>query len=170
MVRKGFDESIRGFDMRDYEEEPWNFLTVSQPLEKVGAPGMPRLPKLLSVAKEAAFKVWRLVLPLKIVAVALGIVALGGLGWLVYLGRDAALISPLGLAAAVSGAVLTVVAGALGLGAIVSLISYRKTISQILWGAALAVFGWAAAAIHLWPFDRLYLQQGKVRKREKRPQ
>ena len=63
---------------------------------------------------------------------------------------------------------MTVAAGALGLGVIVSLISYRKTISKILWGAGLAVFGWSLARAHLWPFDWLYLRQGKLRKKSGR--
>ncbi len=160
MVRRGFVESIDSFETMD-GEHAWGFLDVQSDLAK---PAAGELKTLLLTAKQLAFKVWRLDRFLKAVALVLGAAAACGLAWIAIQWRSEDLISPRGLAAAASMATLTALASAIGLGVLVRLYKSRKTINQMLIGAALATGGWLVAWIHLLVFDPLYLAKGRRRK------
>ena len=94
----------------------------------------------------------------------LGAGAACGLAWIAIQWRNEDLISPRGLAAAASMAILTALASAIGLGVLVRIYKSRKTINQMLIGAVLATGGWLVAWIHLLIFDPLYLAKGRWRK------
>lgn len=159
MVRSEFGSAITGFrtDARLHE---WSFLREAPSLrDNVRARPLMRL---LSAASQRAFKVWRLSPWLRGLAALLAVATLAGLGWVVWSWRDESFLTAKGVAAAAAAIGLGLLAGTLGLKALVRAVGYRKTGFQILVAAGLAVFGMAAAWLHLALFDRLFLRRGQL--------
>jgi len=131
----------------------WNFLRLTIPMgQQIPATN---LLKQLQVSSNIPFKVWRLLLTLKILAVGLGL----GLCYLCFLFWSVELYT------LTLGAILTTLAAVIinrVFGPWVwKLLNYRKTLKEIFIGVALLPLGWIAVRIHLLIFDWLYLKQGE---------
>jgi cytochrome c biogenesis protein CcdA len=107
-------------------------------------------------------KVWKLSPVLRTVgtAVTIGFAAL--LLYALVVWRAEPLLTLKGILAAVALAALVFAAGRLGLGAIVKVIRYRKTLHQILLGTGLAAAGWLVLGLHLKFLNPLFLRYGAL--------
>ncbi len=158
MARNELADRLEGFEI-DPRERDWDFLKISPELRKASGPKW--LTKSLEVAKTRAFKIWQLSPLLKALSALLAMIALCALGWFAWSWRAAAFLSVKGLIAAFCWTALTVLIGAIGLGFLVKIIEYRKTINQILLGAGLCLVGTVAAKVHLKIFDPWFKKFGR---------
>jgi predicted acylesterase/phospholipase RssA len=160
MVRATFDAAIAGF-AADRREHAWPFLQVAQTLKSEKEASGP-LNRLLSVSGMTVLKVWKLSPVLRTVgtAVTIGFAAL--LLYALVVWRAEPLLTLKGILAAVALAALVFAAGRLGLGAIVKVIRYRKTLHQILLGTGLAAAGWLVLGLHLKFLNPLFLRYGAL--------
>jgi predicted acylesterase/phospholipase RssA len=161
MIRAKFSRTIEGFPA-DPQQHQWTFLEIQKTLEQDKGPPADRVTKLLKVASQQAFKVWRLSRPLKGLAAAGGVGLLGASIWAALVWRQEPALTPRGLAAMLATAALTAFLGAAGLGSAVRVFRYRKTIYQFLVGAALSLVGAILAWVHLLFFDGRFLKKGEL--------
>ncbi len=161
MVRASFNDAIQGFQIHD-DEHDWSFMSLASALQNSREESLKPLSRLLEVSGSTAFKVWRLSRVLRIVSMVGGAFAVLGLLWILYRWHDAPFLSPGGLAAAAAFTAVSIILTRRGLQWLVRLMNYRKTVYQIATGAALSVFGWGAAGVHLRFFDPWFLQKGKL--------
>jgi predicted acylesterase/phospholipase RssA len=168
MVRATFDDAVAGF-AGDRREHAWPFLQVVQTLRsEKEASGT--LERLLGVSGMTLLKIWKLSPVLRAIGMALtaGFAAL--LLYALVVWRAEPLMTPKGILAAAALVALVYAAGSLGLGGIVKLIRYRKTLHQILLGAGLAAAGWLVLGLHLKFLNPLFLRYGAIAKDSTPPQ
>jgi len=166
MVRTTFDEAISGFEV-SRDKHDWHFLKV-EPMLRDERHSKP-LDALLAVSGMTMFKLWRLSAPLRVLSVAM-LVALVLMLVLVAWGwHDAKPDTFQGVLALGAFKVLILAVSVAGLGGLVKLISWRKTVHQVLIGAALASVGTVVTNIHLRFFDRRFLKRGAVTRNERMP-
>jgi len=160
MLRVTFDRSLAGFATAR-AEHAWPFLKVAHTLQSERQASGP-LERLLGVSGMVMLKIWRLSPILRAVGIvaAAGVVAL--LLYALVVWRAEPLLTPKGFLAAVALGALVFGAGRLGLGAIVKIIRYRKTLHQILLGAGLAAIGWLVMSLHLKFLNPLFLKYGAL--------
>ncbi len=140
----------------------WKFLELRKPL--AGKKGVEKLhakvKKHLAAGSNLAFKVWKLFLPLKVLAWLLAAAAVVAFGWAWWKYPGMSLyqltLSDLGWTAAVA------VVGALLGKTAAKLIQYKQTLTRIAIGLGMGVLGWVVAKVHLVAFDRLFLRLGKL--------
>jgi predicted acylesterase/phospholipase RssA len=138
----------------------WKFLEIEGPMKRVAGVDAAHheIMQLLRVANYQAFKIWRLVRGLRILAwFLLGALALA-IGWACYRWRDFPLVTPgrIGIAALVA-------AGTALLGSrLMSLIRYKDTAERVGTSIGMGVVGWLLALTHILVFDRLYLRRGRL--------
>jgi predicted acylesterase/phospholipase RssA len=172
MTRHELRKQVLGFPVGDPASLEWDFLQVADAIQQPANGNW--LYRQLKVADKLALKIWFVSRNLQIAA---GIVALA-IFWLAVTqiysnfdrlreSWDAPLIQ-LSLAA-LAMSVLLVLLSLAGLGILVKLINYRKTVQQILIGIGMATVGFIFARLHLHVFDRLFLRQGRIPK-PSRPQ
>jgi predicted acylesterase/phospholipase RssA len=185
MAAHEFARRIEGFDTTTPPQTPpWRFLDIEPRLSRQPGHGFEaqsaaerrqtlqdneRMLRILAVAKSRAFKVWHLLPALKVAALVLGVAAVGGLAYWIWLQR-ARSIAEFGVVSGVTigGIGMTLATLALGLlvgRTIVRMLDIKKTLSRAAIAAGLAVVGWAGAALHLAVFDPLYLRHGRVQRR-----
>ena len=154
-------ELPKGLDDFSFPTEPppsWRFLAVEQPMKQL-ADSEPLMRRLV-IAGALAFKVWQLSRPLQVTATALGLAALGLLGWFQSFWWSREIFSlTLG---AVATLVLIAIIGRIVGPTLMRLVQYRKTLTTMGIGIGMSVFGFVAARLHLHLFDRLYLRLGKL--------
>ena len=97
-----------------------------------------------------------------VVVVVAGVVVVLALLWMLVVWHGEPFMTLKGFAAAVALGVLTFVATSIGLGWLVRVIQYRKTVWQILVAAGLSAVGWIGTNVHLWFFDPWFLKRGKI--------
>jgi hypothetical protein len=140
----------------------WHFLSIEAPMTSAeGEEEKPhaRLLRLLEVARERAFKIWRLVTPLKVTAYVLGALALAAFLYL-SLGStygDITLLDLRGVGGFVLGLLIATVLGK----AAAEIWDYRATFWKTLVGLGLTVVGWIAAWVHILVFDSWFLKRGE---------
>jgi predicted acylesterase/phospholipase RssA len=137
--------------------QPWTFLAAEQALTGKDEKNRERMGTLLRVSNELAGKVWRQLLPLKILGVGVVIAAIIGAGYAFWKNRRFQLPS-LGI---VSLVVIALVAAKLILAQLDKHRLYHKRLDEMGLGFAITFIGWIAAGLHLLLFDRLFLQHGK---------
>jgi hypothetical protein len=113
---------------------------------------------LLGVARSSAFKIWKISRPLRIAGVLLTIAALALLTWALWEYRNLSVLTirEIGIFIAVTAAVS--IFGKM----IAGIARLRETIGQMAVGTLMTLFGWIAARIHLYIFDRWFLWRGRV--------
>jgi hypothetical protein len=148
---------VEGFPHPTGQRSDWSFLELEAALSQPVTP--PRLLQQLEAGSSLAFKVWKLLWPLKLLAGLLAAVAVLALGltWHDWWFRQLAL--PLSAAATV---VLTALASRVFGPVVVKLVRYRQTLSTAILAVAMMLAGFLIARLHLHLFDRLFLWQGKV--------
>jgi predicted acylesterase/phospholipase RssA len=162
MTENEFGECIEGFATPKSANEQWRFLSVEKPMKQVAdcEDEHKDLIKLLEVGKGSAFKIWKISKALRFVSYFLGFVAAAALAWMCYQLWDKSL--PILTVGKLLTPVLFLVAVLL-IGKLVSQTArLREILVKICIGFALALVGWAAAAIHINIFDRWFLLRGKV--------
>jgi len=154
---------ILGFNVDDAPRAPWKFLRIAPLLEQSTAlsPLAQWLDRQLGVGNKVAFKVWLLMWRLQFLA---GLAVAG-----ILLGFGYALVefSTRFLTFSISlGDILwscvTALAALCGIGLLGKLLSYRKTLREILLGVGMATVGFLFARLHLHVFDPLFLRQGRL--------
>jgi predicted acylesterase/phospholipase RssA len=138
----------------------WKFLEIEDPMKRVAGVDAAHheIMQLLRVANYQAFKIWRLVRGLRLLAwFLLGVLALV-IGWACYWWRDFPLVTPgrIGIAALVA-------AGTALFGSrLMKLIRYKDTAERVGISIGMGVVGWLFALVHILFFDRLYLRRGRL--------
>lgn len=150
------EESLQGFPMHEGEPQNWRFLVIEDPMRRLERSG--KLMKLLDVASQRGFKIWRLSTPLKILAWILGIAAAAGSVWLFSRFWSRPLVTVGTIGAALGAAVATAIFGKW----VVRIVQFRSTLTKIGIGVGLSILGPLLVRFHLWIFDKLYLRSGKV--------
>jgi predicted acylesterase/phospholipase RssA len=169
---------VEGF--QDSPQGEWDFLAIERAL--AGGESTQRLHELLDAGSSSVFKVWRLLLPLRVltrIAVAglvAGAIAVFVGSWhdplipnsvyawttarLTFRAVGLAIVSFVGVMA------LTVVLNAAFGKArgrhVLCAIRWRDTLKDIAIGIVMSLAGWVLARLHLLVFDPLYLRSGKL--------
>jgi hypothetical protein len=113
---------------------------------------------LLRVARSSAFKIWKISRPLRIAGVVLTIAALALLTWALWEYRNIPVLT-----VGAIGILIAVAAAAAIFGKMIARVArLRETIGQMVIGTLMTLFGWLAARIHLYIFDRWFLWRGRV--------
>jgi len=134
--------------------EEWSFLRVWPALAKENEAENKRMKDLLKASPELTFRIWRQLQALKVLAVVLGIAALGSLVELVVKTWHASITLLTWGQLIATAAVVVFVTWAL-----CKLLKKRP--GEIAIGIALATVGFAGAWIHLLLFDKLFLRHGR---------
>ena len=157
MTAHELPECVEGFPHPTGQRSDWSFLELETALSQPVTP--PELLRQLEAGSSLAFKVWKLLWPLKALAGLLAVAAVLAL-WLTrhdWWSRQLAL--PLSAAATM---VLAALASRVFGPVVVKLVRYRQTLSTAILAAAMVLAGFLIARLHLHLFDRLFLWQGKV--------
>ncbi|HKS29268.1 MAG TPA: patatin-like phospholipase family protein [Pyrinomonadaceae bacterium] len=155
---------MKSFPLAPVVKRDWKFLALRDAMK--GGKGYVELEKRLKVSHMRGFKIWKLNPWLKILAWVLGVIAALGVGWFLWRNWSTEqeaykLVIPLALLfVIVVGALLVHVLGP----PVQRLLHWRKTPSEFGLGLAMATFGFIAARLHLWIFDRLFLSNGRIEK------
>jgi predicted acylesterase/phospholipase RssA len=158
MVRTYLDKQISGFSAPQ-PTHAWPFLRDAAPMLKDNQSSK-ALEQFLSVSGMVMFKLWRLSLALRWLSylmLALVVVMLLWAAW--------AWSAESGWKGSVSDLACTalkVALTALGFGGVVKLISLRKTVHQVLTGAAFALLGTLITNLHVRFFDGRFLKRGSI--------
>ncbi|MEJ7767687.1 MAG: tetratricopeptide repeat-containing protein [Chitinophagaceae bacterium] len=153
-----YQQTIKGFPTPVDNRPHWFFLEITNDLRRPDAPE--NFMRLLTVAKERAFKIWRLSLPLRILAAAVALVLVFALIWAVIRWYDKPVITVGQIGWTIIWSVLGLVVGK----TIIRIVRYRDTMIRFATGIGMISFGWLAANLHLLIFDKLYLQKGSRKK------
>ncbi len=174
MTAEGFPRSMPGFPrIPPPIDPPWRFLKIKDLMQRRSADPKryDELKRLLSVARESAFKIWRLEVFLRILAPIIGVAAAAGVVYAAYHWRSAQLV-PLTVGAA--GLMVLSMLGSLFLAKLIGprlakLLGHfgtPKRIESEAWRIvvyiALAFVGVVVALIHIGVFDRWYLRLGRL--------
>ena len=166
-------EFKRAYDPGSFQSPPepvtWDFLAVESGMKGSGRKQM-YLKRMLRAGSALGFKVWRLSLPLQILAGMVAVALAVTLGWLVYTNPDRVLMPAIDVRA--------VMWWALGVGAVavltyafgktvVGIVRWRDTLSRIAVGIAMSLAGCLLARLHLIVFDRLFLRLGNLEEFQK---
>lgn len=156
MTEKEFVELIEGFPTPQGEQPDWRFLQIQEAMQRPEKTG--HLMRILDVAGERAFKVWKLSPLLKVTAWILAIAVGIGLSWafINWASRPVLTVGMIGLL--IAAATATVLVGK----RIMKIVRMRDTLLKIAIGVGMALGGWLAARIHLHFFDKLFLKYGRI--------
>ena len=155
MTEHEFPRGVPGFPTSSAGSVPWRFLAALRDWMRCSVRSSDQRLRLLDVGKYQAFKVWILSRGLQMVAAGVGLLLLVFLIYGCYLWWSQPVLT-------VGDIVIQIlwVLAALILGStVVKIIRFRRT-AMITLGFSLV--GWAAARVHLWFFDRLFLQWGAL--------
>jgi hypothetical protein len=160
MTEYEFDRRIQGFPRVEGDRPNWRFLAVEEPMKD--RDGHQRqyedMKLLLRVARSSAFKIWKISRPLRIAGVVLTIAALALLTWALWEYRNIPVLT-----VGAIGILIAVAAAAAIFGKMIARVArLRETIGQMVIGTLMTLFGWLAARIHLYIFDRWFLWRGRV--------
>ncbi len=139
----------------------WEFLKMESVLTSGDRdePARADLEAQLNAAKSLMFKIWRLDPKLRAAAGVAGFAALVILGLLIKLNFG----STVSVSFTVGGLLISVAVAAAAVAVpVLKWISPQKAVKGIVQKSFLALFGYAAAKIHLWKFDRMFLERGKL--------
>jgi predicted acylesterase/phospholipase RssA len=164
MAENGFKGTFEQFPLSTQAPPVWDFLAVEESMRDPSK--STEMLRLLSVCSRRAFKIWRLIPPLKMTGITLGVLALAFLLWACWKWSSVALVTlgTVGTTAAV------LIAGAVVGKSVMRMVRYRETLAEIATGIAMSLAGWILARIHLHVFDRWYLRSGKINAPTKSPE
>lgn len=154
-AKSGFGQ-LTGFPTELPPEKGWRFLKIAPMLEDPG-PGYDDLVRQLEVASQVAGKVWRLVLPLKLVG---GAAALAALFYLIRLWHSHRSVQL--LTVGTLGTFLLVLAATWAVPHIIRLVRFRQTFQEIGLRGALATVLAIGFKTHVWFFDWIFLRRGEL--------
>jgi hypothetical protein len=158
MTEYEFANTIKGFPTSSNTKEEWPFLSIEELMKR--SAGSKKFLRLLKVASNRAFKIWKLSKPLSITAIILAIAVVVGFFWASWRWPTFSLFN---LSLGWCGAAAALVLASLILGKFVMrIVRYRETLNRIAIGSVLALFGWLIARLHIHVFDKWYLRFGKV--------
>jgi predicted acylesterase/phospholipase RssA len=150
------EESLKSFPAVRDKTANWDFLRIESAMQNVSQ--AKKVMKRLDVARMLSFKIWRLLLPLRILGwVVLSCVA-AALVWLAYTYWN----TPILWVSTAGTGLATLVAGWLFGKWVVRITRYRDSLMKIGIGVGLALLGPLLVRLHLWVFDRLFLWYGTV--------
>jgi predicted acylesterase/phospholipase RssA len=157
MTEYEFPRTISGFRTQSSPGD-WDFLQFEKDLKNPDL--AEQYMSILKVAKNSAFKIWRLVPGLQ--GLALGVAT----SVLVFLATYAWINWPTSIPVTVGMIVMPIIFA--GIGRLVGptlmrMISYRKTFQHLVFGVVMCCFGFLIARIHLHVFDRWFQKFGRMR-------
>lgn len=160
MAKHEFPRSIKGFGISDPPPEPWEFLKVLEPMQRISGIDQAHrhLMKALSVAQRRAFKIWKLSPVLKALSWILGLLAAGGAAWACWHWRSASLLT-LG---ALGVTLLALLIGWIFGKTVGRVVRYHDTLRQILTGLVTGLLGSLFARLHIHVFDQWFLAWGRL--------
>jgi hypothetical protein len=162
MAEQTITPEALGFEFDRSRPGVWEFFLV-EPAMKDGNPDS-SLMRRLKVAEKIALKVWRLSRLLQIGASVAAVVIIAVLmlkmGWRELLAVELGVLTVGGLGIGL----LVIIAGLLST-PILRLVRFPKTPEQLLIGVGMATFGFVVARLHLHLFDKLFLWDGRLRRR-----
>lgn len=159
MTKEAFPHTITDFPAAPVSDPvKWKFLGVEKYVDRLGEED-PKLKDLLDVAKQQAFKVWRLSKALRVIGTITAVLLLAGLVSAAIKFWSVPLITVGWIASIIAAAVTTLVVGSF----LSKIIYFGKTLTNITIGIAMALGGFLAARIHLHFFDRWYLAWGRIK-------
>jgi hypothetical protein len=156
--------AMESFPLSPVAKRDWPFLALREAMK--GGKGYKELEKRLKVSHMRGFKIWKLNRWLNILAAVLGVAVVGALGWFLWSRWSTQqetykIVIPLILLfAIIVSAILLRIIGP----PVQRLFHWRKSPSEFGLGLAMATFGFIAARLHLWIFDRLFLSNGRIEK------
>jgi predicted acylesterase/phospholipase RssA len=181
---QGLDPAVEGFDP-DSPAEKWRFNEIERAMAPRGK-NKEELDRLLDVSSNAAFKIWKLSMPLIILKKAMLVGLLAVVVWAFYLWwksgtslltqsvyervSDYLTFKRLGvgilyfLGFTILAAVINALVGAARGKRIMQAIKWRDTLKSIVIGIVAGITGVTVTRLHLYVFDRLYLRYGKIEK------
>ncbi len=155
-----FIKSVEGFPKPPPSKKKWHFLEIEKPLkEKAGVEkAHDRVRRILEVASQRTFKVWRLDPVLRTLAILFGIGAVVGLAgaWWKYPSKALVHLTVSDVGWTAAGLLLAAGVGKILLQAV----RYQQTAARV--AIAVGVVGWIVARIHLWIFDPWFLRKGRL--------
>lgn len=169
-----FEHTIEGFPISKDAPHNWSFLAIEQ--EMAAEPQSSNFGRLIEVAHQIAFKVWKLSFPLRLVSystLAAIVLAIGGMG---YTHSDEVLLSGKldllgtsversftwgGVASVLATLLLTPLAGK-ELMHKMGVIRQGELVNRWAIGVGIGLVGWIAATLHLHLFDKLFLKYGRL--------
>lgn len=140
---------------------PWTFLTQLESclnLKSSDTLAAERVLRVLEVGGQLAFKAWRLLLPLQILAVVLGALAVVLLIAGAWCWRGTPLLTVGGVAFTLLGFAASAVLGKL----VLRVVNFRAELRRIAVGLAMSLGGFLLARLHLWIFNPLFLRAGSI--------
>ncbi len=155
MTKFEYNKCIKGFNSAKEQKINWDFLEIANDLKR--ADTSREVIKLLEVSKENVFKIWRLIPALKVLAWALLIICIVGFILGIYHWYD----TPILTVGKIGWFVFYLIIGLFISKTVIRIIKYRETAIRFVTGIGLITFGWLAANIHLYVFDKMYLKKGK---------
>ncbi|MBK6715149.1 MAG: patatin-like phospholipase family protein [Burkholderiales bacterium] len=158
MLRASIDDAITGFSTHPLRHD-WHFLRVAEAMRDESR-SRSLLETPLAAGALGMFRMFTLSRPLKVLAGVSGLALAAALLYALYLWHGEPFLSWKGLAAGLAMGLVSVVAGRLGLGLLVKVAQYRKTLFQVLLGCALSSAGWLLLGLHLKLLDPLFLRRG----------
>jgi predicted acylesterase/phospholipase RssA len=160
MTEFEFARSIKGFPIPHAAPESWRFLEIEKPMKQVSGVKAEHeaLMYLLEVARNTAFKIWRISRLLRVVSVLLGIAAFIALIYACWRYWSTSLLTV--------GMITIFLATAAGTALIgknaMRIVRFRETMMRVAISLVLLVVGWLLAGIHLLIFDRWFLRSGRI--------
>ncbi len=160
MTAYEFNRRIQSFPVVDAPGPRWRFLAVEEPMKdrEGNEQQYENLKLLLGVARSSAFKIWQISRPLQISAVVLAIAAVVLLTWALWEYRALTILTIGAIGIFIATSVAVAVFGK----TVVRVVRFRETLMKIAIGIGMAMFGWIAARIHLYIFDKWFLRRGRV--------
>ncbi|HEX8176058.1 MAG TPA: patatin-like phospholipase family protein [Pyrinomonadaceae bacterium] len=157
-------KGMESFPLSPVVKRDWPFLALRDAMK--GGKGYTELEKRLKVSHMRGFKIWKLNRWLNILASLLGVAVVGVIGWFLWSRWSTQqeaykIVIPLILlfVMVVSAVLLRVIGPRMQ-----RLFHWRKSPSEFGLGVVMATFGFIAARLHLWIFDRLFLSNGRIEK------
>ncbi len=174
MTEYEFDHCLKEFPVNAGERAGWSFLAVERALNRTGGyeEAHRHLMSILGVAPQRAFRVWKLKPQLKLLAAVLALLFVGAIlwllltlvpGWLAFLhGQLPESLSEERLKRVLLWSLAAIIAASAVCYMLLRLILRRKTLTQIVIGLVMLTIGFVAALAHLYIFDKIYLQLGRI--------
>lgn len=168
MTKSALGQPILGFDLEPATPHAWKFQQVLPMLADPDPQSWLR--RQLKVADKLALKVWLVTRRLQIGLGIAGVVLLSFLAYQLlrnwqqvgeFWQRPLFELRPSSVGWSVGIALLSFI----GLGTLSKVLNYRKTVQQVLIGIGMALAGFVLARLHLHVFDKLFLWQGRLKRR-----
>jgi len=150
-------ECLEGFPEAVPPPDGWRFLDIEPVLHP--GPGFDDLTKQLRIGGLTPGKVWMLSPVVTVAGIAIALAGVTGLAWLAWTYRSVSLVTVKGLAT------FLIVLGAMAIVPhLVRIVRYGRTFRDFGLRCLLAAVLAVGFKIHLWVFDRMFLNRGRAAK------